>query len=143
MQMEFDTSTQSGKEQAIAAYKSELAANHKLSLKAFCDRHGIVEYKKLLWWCNGQGISIYALQGRNGYGSQDPAQYRGNEQHNGNGTFIQFSPAHRPSSCDLRGISITFPDGVNLTLQESSVESVICLLAVYQSRQGGAKSCSD
>ena len=52
-------------------------------------------------------------------------------------------PSGRSGFSNLRGVSITFPDGVNLTLQESSVESVISLLTVYQSRRGGAEPCSD
>ena len=135
--MEFDTSTPSGKRQALAAYKSEVASNPNLSFKSFCDNHGISEYKKLLWWCNGQGISIYALQRRGAHQDTNGAEMKGD------GAFIQFTPAVRPSSGDLRGISITFPDGVNLTLQESSVESVVSLLTIYQSRLGGAGVCSD
>ena len=48
--------------------------------------------------------------------------------------FIQFVPSNRTASGNLRGISITFPDGVNLSLQESSVESVISLLTIYRKR---------
>ena len=59
------------------------------------------------------------------------------------GTFIQFVPSGKSTSGNLRGVSITFPDGVNLTLQESSVENVISLLNIYSSRLGGAKPCSD
>ena len=36
------------------------------------------------------------------------------------------------------GISITFPDGVNLSLQECSAESVADLLAIYRNRCGAA-----
>ena len=127
--MEFDTSTQSGKQQALAAYKSEVAANPDLSFKTFCDSHGITDYKKLLWWCNDQGISIYALQGRRRNRTASLQVQKTD------GAFIQFTPARRPSSGDLRGVSITFPDGVNLTLQECGTESVISLLAIYQQRK--------
>lgn len=49
-----------------------------------------------------------------------------------------------PSSVQLVEM-FPFPDGVNLTLQESGVEEVIALLDVYQIRhqaEGGARSCS-
>ena len=58
-------------------------------------------------------------------------------------TFIQFVPSGKSLSGNLLGVSITFPDGVNLTLQESSVESLISLLSIYKSRLGGAKPCLD
>ena len=59
------------------------------------------------------------------------------------GSIVQIRPAcskPRPSS-SLSNISITFPDGVNLSLQECSVESVADLLSIYRSRckvAGGA-----
>lgn len=37
-------------------------------------------------------------------------------------------------SVSMRGISITFPDGVNLSLQEGNAESIADLLAIYRSR---------
>ena len=42
------------------------------------------------------------------------------------------------SAASMRGISITFPDGVNLSLQECSAESVADLLAIYRNRCGAA-----
>ena len=130
----FDTTTQAGRVQIISLYKSEVSSNPDLSFKTFCDNHNISDYKKLLWWCNDQGISIYALQGKRRLLNS----VRQSEE-----TFIQFVPSGNPASCNLRGVSITFPDGVNLTFQECSVESAISLLSIYQSRQGGSQPCSD
>ena len=51
-------------------------------------------------------------------------------------SIVQIRPAcssPRPSS-SLSNISITFSDGVNLSLQECSVESVADLLSIYRSR---------
>ena len=54
-------------------------------------------------------------------------------------SFIQFAPsAPAAPSASMRGVSITFPDGVNLSLQECSAESVADLLAIYRSRCGAA-----
>ncbi len=50
-------------------------------------------------------------------------------------SFIQFAPSSAPvPSAAMRGISITFPDGVNLSLQEGNAEGLADLLAIYRSR---------
>lgn len=136
MQQNYDTSTPEGKRQAIDEYRRAVTTTPGLSFKAFCDQSGISNYKPLLWWCNGQGISVYDIQ-------------RGKERSAKAGeatpTFIQFRPQARSHQSTLQSISITFPDGVNLTLQESGVEDLVSLLITYQSRKqaaGGAETCS-
>ena len=121
----------------IDDYKLRLKDNPDLKLSEFC-KEVHTNYRRVLSWTRRHGISISALKrkasGGTAWGLSDTEP--------GN-AFIQFVPSSRLTSASLLGISITFPDGVNLTLQESSVESVISLLTIYQSRQGGAKSCSD
>lgn len=120
---------------AFAIYKRRLKDNPDLNLRVFC--HEVhVDYAGMSSWCNHHGVGLLKLrrEAQTGMLTGEPM------------TFIQVQPScTTPSSGSLylRGISITFPDGVNLTLQESSVESVISLLSIYQSRQGGAASCSD
>ena len=137
MNQSYDTTTPEGKEQVIEAYRKEVKSNPKLSLKSFCDRIGLSDgYKHVLWWANSHGISIYEIQ-------------RGTEQegkaNHDQPTFIQVQPSRQSSSSRLKAVSITFPDGVNLTLQESGVTEIIALLDAYRSRhqtEGGAASCS-
>ena len=121
----------------IDDYKLRLKDNPDLKLSEFC-KEVHTNYRRVLSWTRRHGISISALKrkasGGTAWGLSDTEP--------GN-AFIQFVPSSRLTSASLLGISITFPDGVNLTLQESSVESVISLLTIYQSRHGGAKSCSD
>ena len=121
----------------IDDYKLRLKDNPDLKLSEFC-KEVHTNYRRVLSWTRRHGISISALKrkasGGTAWGLSDTEA--------GN-AFIQFVPSSRLTSASLLGISITFPDGVNLTLQESSVESVISLLTIYQSRHGGAKSCSD
>lgn len=116
----------------IEEYKQRLKSDPSIQLKVVCTEMG-VEYRRVIDWTTSHGIFVRKLQ----------AEARGEIPTDTPQTFVQFGPSRHSLSCDLRGISITFPDGVNLTLQESSVESVISLLTVYQSRQGGAASCSD
>ena len=117
----------------LEEYKKRLKSDPGLQLKAVCAEMG-VKYSRMIDWTSRQGIFVRTLQ----------AEARGEKPSAGmSQAFIQFSPSGHRSSCGLRGVSITFPDGVNLTLQESSVESIVSLLIIYQSRQGGAKPCSD
>lgn len=121
----------------IDGYKSRLRTDPDLKLSDYC-KESHTNYRGVIDWTKRHGISILELRRE----ARDRTAGR-SESPESDGAFIQFTSARRPSTCDLRGISITFPDGVNLTLQESSVESVISLLTVYQSRRGGAKQCSD
>lgn len=121
----------------IEDYKSKLRSNPDLKLSEYC-KESHTNYSGVIDWTKRHGISILELR-REARGETGGRLARPESE----GPFIQFMPSSRTTSGNLRGISITFPDGVNLTLQESSVESVISLLTVYQSRQGGAASCSD
>ena len=121
----------------IDGYKSRLKSNPDLKLSEYC-KESHTNYRGVIDWTKRHRISVLELRrearGETAGRSESPKS---------DGTFIQFMPSGRSASSNLRGISITFPDGVNLTLQESSVESVISLLTVYQSRRGGAEPCSD
>ncbi len=137
MNQSYSTTTPEGKRQVIDAYRRAVKSNPKLSLKSFCYEIGLGDgYKHVLWWANGQGISIYGIQ-------------RGSDQGNKADldcpTFIQVKPVQRTVSSSLKAVSITFPDGINLSLQESGVEEVVALLDAYRSRhqaEGGAAPCS-
>ena len=114
-------------------YKKRLKSDPSLQLKAVCAEMG-VKYSRMIDWTSRQGIFVRKLQ----------AEARSKKPSSGmSQAFIQFSPSGHRSSCGLRGVSITFPDGVNLTLQDSSGESIISLLTIYRSRLGGANPCSD
>ena len=108
-----------------------------MKLSEYC-KESHTNYRGVIDWTKRHGISILELR-REARGETAGIS----SALKSDGAFIQFMPSSRSTSGNLRGISITFPDGVNLTLQESSVESVISLLCIYQSRQGGAASCSD
>ncbi len=56
----------------------------------------------------------------------------------GRGESKTLSSYCRLTHTSYDGISITFPDEVNLSLQECSAESVADLLAIYRNRCGAA-----
>lgn len=121
----------------IEGYKSRLRTNPDMKLSEYC-KESHTYYRGVIDWTKRHGISILELR-REARGETSGST----SAPQSDGAFIQFMPSSRSTFGNLRGISITFPDGVNLTLQESSVESVISLLTVYRSRLGGASSCSD
>ena len=121
----------------VDGYKSRLKDNPDLKLSEYC-KEIHTNYRGVIDWMRRNGIRPLDLK-REASG----ATVCGMANTGSGDAFIRFVPSNRTASGNLRGVSITFPDGVNLTLQESSVESVISLLTIYQSRQGGAGLCSD
>lgn len=121
----------------IEGYKTRLRSDPNLRLSEYC-KESDTHYGRVIDWMRRHGISVRELrrESRGEVGGRSMAS-------SSEGTFIQFVPSGKSTSGNLRGVSITFPDGVNLTLQESSVESIISLLSIYSSRLGGAKPCSD
>lgn len=57
------------------------------------------------------------------------------------GMFIQFYPKKGDVTPTYRGISVNFPDGTNLTLQECSAEGLSSLIDIYKKRKE-AVACS-
>lgn len=123
----FDSTSSEGRRQIVEAYRAAVMSSpDRLSFKSFCDNNGISNYKAILWWCRGRQISLKRIQEHPKSSSSIPQE----------GSIVQIRPAcnkPRPSS-SLSNISITFPDGVNLSLRECSVESVADLLSIYRSR---------
>ena len=58
--------------------------------------------------------------------------------------FVQFiPPVHPTTSVTIHGVCISFPDGVNLTLQESTPEGIVILLDTYARRRSAREAeCS-
>lgn len=56
--------------------------------------------------------------------------------------FVQFFPKKGDASPTYKGISVKFPDGTNLTLQECSADGLESLISIYKKRKEAAV-CSD
>jgi len=119
-----EMSMSSANMKAIKDYKECLKANPFLSFKTYC-RHNAINYKKILAWMQRHGIYMKQLQVE--VRKEVPID---NELQP---TFIQFRPQSHPSPFDsvLKGVSITFPNNVNLTLQECTSANLISLLSLY------------
>ena len=121
----------------ISDYRLKLGENPDLKLREYC-KETHTYYRGLIDWLERYGPDSRGMKSEACVKDGDETTVLESE-----GTFIQFVPSGKSTSGNLRGVSITFPDGVNLTLQESSVESIISLLNIYKSRLGGVKPCSD
>jgi len=133
-QQEETTSTTAAElySRTVNRYKEHLSSNPSLRLKEFClDSH--VNYRGLLHWAGRNGISINELRK-----SSQPW----NVTCPSSEAFIQVVPsatmpfplASAPSAAVLRDVSITFADGVNLSMKECSVANVMSLLEIYKER---------
>lgn len=110
---------------SIEGYKECLKTDPCLSFKSYC-RDNNIKYEKILDWAQRRRIFMRRLQ----------AEARGEDTINDDPqTFIQFRPPVRPvmfnSDRVLKGVSITFPNNTNLTLQECTADSLISLLSLY------------
>ena len=111
------------------------------TLAAYC-KSVHVSYEGMKKWVSASGLSVRRLK-------QDhrnaPIPVVAREQEEPVSTFMQFIPASVPTvSTPMRGVCISFPDGVNLTLQECSPEGIVTLLDTYARRRSAmeASECS-
>ena len=112
---------------------TEISPDYKLV--DYCKERDI-PYRKMVDWMSRNGYKVKDMK-RDLFASDGASSP---------GTFLQFTPS-APSleSCDsqLKGVGIVFPDGVSLSLQECSCESVITLLEVYERRRSAREAeCS-
>ena len=132
----YDASTSDGKHEILKAYIQAAELSRGLSFKSFCEQIGLssLDYKQVLYWSGDHGYSIKGIR----YGDNSSSVSEGP-------TFIQVRPRMQSVFPVLGKVSINFPDGINLTLQEAGIEQVITLLDTYKSRhnvEGGASLCS-
>lgn len=117
----------------IERYKEHLSANPCLRLKEFC-RESHVNYSGALHWSRRNGISINKLResARTWHVTKPSSE-----------AFVQFVPSSAglpvfsspAEGTVLRDVSITFPDGVNLSMRECTVAGMMNLLDIYMARQ--------
>jgi len=121
---------------AYEEYKLRLQGDFHYALSTYCSEKSI-SYSGMKNWLLSRGIFVRTLQAQamaaaHG-GLASSASISCHQE-----SFIQFRPGKCSSSDTvIRGVSITFPDGVNLSLQECSTASVVSLLEIYESRKAG------
>lgn len=123
----------------LEGYKKRLGQEPaEYSLKSYCDEIG-VEYHKVIDWTSRHGYYVRSIKSE--VAGDSLSEVAGSCK-----TFVQFIPRQtRPSegSASLKGVSIAFPDGVSLRLEECSCESAISLLETYERRRSAKEEgCS-
>ncbi|MDR1203597.1 MAG: hypothetical protein LBL58_18470 [Tannerellaceae bacterium] len=110
--------------EALKAYKECLKTDPYLSFRSYCRDNNLI-YEKILEWMNRRGIFIREFQAK--------AKGEGLSKDKSQPTFIRFRPQNHPvmTASILKGVSITYPNNISLTLQECTVESLVSLLSLY------------
>ena len=124
----------------LEGYKKRLSQESSdYTLAAYCKESG-VDYHKVIGWTSRHGYYVRSIKSSifGSSSAEDPGPC---------GTFVQFMPGPGPSSrssASLKGVSIDFPDGVSLRLEECNCEGVITLLETYERRRKAreAAECS-
>ena len=112
-----------------------------LTLSAYC-KSVHVNYDGMKKWVSSSGLSVRRL--KQSTRGNAPLPVVGRVQETTLSAFMQFVPSSVPSaSAPLRGVSLTFPDGVSLTLQECTPEGIVTLLETYARRRSAREAaCS-
>ena len=114
-----------------ADFSASVQRGEAKTLSSYC-RETHTSYEGIKYWIRSQGLSVKSLK-------RPAPAYNGPQAATVTETkavsFIQLAPSAAPvPSAAMRGVSITFPDGVNLSLQEGNAEGIADLLAIYRSR---------
>ena len=112
------------------------------TLSSYCESVH-VNYNGMKHWIAANGLSVRRL--KQSHRNASSSAFVASEQEDTVNAFMQFIPASIPAASEpLHGVHISFPDGVNLTLQECSPESIVTLLDTYERRRTAreAAECS-
>lgn len=142
-----ETQQQEFSETAAVRYRRtwqgfELAVRRdgSVTLSSYC-KSLHVNYHGMTKWMAAMGLSARELKREVRDGASGEGQCASEEMA---GLFVQFTPSPTVSvPCRLRGVAISFPDGVGLTIQESTVEEVVALVDTYERRRSAREApCS-
>lgn len=100
------------------------------TLSSYCESVH-VNYSGMKHWVAVNGLSVRRL--KNGHRIAQ-AQAEAGTPEDAQGMFVQFMPPTPITSAPMHGVSISFPDGVNLTLRECTPEGIVTLLDTYARR---------
>ncbi len=125
-------------------YEQAVRSGGSVTLSSYCKSFH-VNYRGMTKWMSAMGLSARGLKREVRDGAPVSGQGISEEA---SGLFVQFTPSPA-ASCPgrLRGVAISFPDGVGLTLQESTVEEVMGMampdaLMERKAQRGTNRACS-
>lgn len=120
-------------------YNALLNEAPTLTLRSFC-KSASVNYHGMLKWTRRQGLSVKARKKARKKRVKEDAITLDRIP-----TFLQLLPPPVPATAAnvLHQVSITFPDGVLLTLQECTFEGLLSLIDTYARRRSAREAeCS-
>ena len=121
-------------------YESSILSGGTSALSKYC-KSLHVNYHGLTKWMAARGLSVRELKGKAREGAAAVADQSALEETAG--LFVQFTPSRGASGpIRLRSVAISFPDGVGLTLQESTVEEVVALIDTYERRRSAREEAA-
>ncbi|MGL4412454.1 MAG: hypothetical protein ACRCZM_05300 [Bacteroidales bacterium] len=121
-------------ELTLAQFIERRSNRESITLRDFCiDRH--INYPAMTAWLSRKGISLYDI---------NPLKFKITKERNStpilpkslsNQTFAPIHPQESISwrSDELSGISITFPDGICVTIKQASVNALTDFINNYNS----------
>ena len=121
-------------------YLIALRSSPALTLSSYCkEKH--VHYKGVRQWLKRQGLSVrsykkyYRARPKERISVAEPVSLP---------KFIQIIPSGAGGAPSLHGVSVKFPDGVTLTLQDCTPEGIVTLIETYARRRSAreAAGCS-
>lgn len=113
----------------LALYKERLKTDPCMTLSSFC-REIHTDYRTLNKWMNHHNIRVIDLKYEVTSNESNPINPN---------TFVQVVPRQQGISLgdNIRGVSITFPDGIKLALEESNINNVVNIICIYKDRMEG------
>lgn len=110
------------------------------TLSSYCESVH-VNYNGMKHWVAANGLSVRRLKKSGRTPNINSGEIAAGDTSD---MFVQFiPPVHPTTSVTIHGVCISFPDGVNLTLQESTPEGIVILLDTYARRRSAREAeCS-
>ena len=147
-EIEFTEKASSRYRDTLEKFKNRLALDPSSSLREFC--HEVhVDYNGMKSWYSHHNVSIRNLR-------KEAEQIRLQDSQESQSKFVQVRPAAVPQHLNgqdchpamlqpsmLKGVSITFPEGIVMSMSEIGVREVVGLLHAYCDINGGSVPCSD
>lgn len=127
-------------EKTLQGYKARLEEDSSTSFQLYC-REVNVDHKAMQHWLSTEGIILAEVKRRYVKKDKNPAKLsRGTMS-----GFVMLQPmeTRKPEADLLHNVSISFPDGVVVSIKEASARSLNHFINHYNLKTEEVKSCLD
>jgi len=121
-------------------FEALISRGGSATLSSYCEMVH-VNYNGMKHWVAANGLSVRRLKKSSCSPNINSGEIASGDTSD---MFVQFiPPVHPTTSVTMHGVCISFPDGVNLTLQECTPEGIVTLLDTYARRRSAREAgCS-